>query len=61
MAGKSKRGFASIDPAYQRQIASRGGKMAHRKGTAHEWTPEEAQKAGRKGGLSRHRKQQARG
>ena len=50
MAEKSKRGFASMDPEKQRQIASKGGKAAHEKGTAHEFTPEEAREAGRKGG-----------
>jgi uncharacterized protein len=50
MAEKSKRGFASMDPEKQRQIASKGGKAAHQKGTAHEFTPEEAREAGRKGG-----------
>lgn len=50
MSGKSKRGFASMDPARQREIASRGGRAAHEKGTAHEWTPDEARVAGRKGG-----------
>ncbi len=48
---KSKRGFASMDPAKQKEIASRGGKAAHAKGTAHEFTSEEARGAGRKGGL----------
>jgi uncharacterized protein len=50
MSEKSKRGFASMDPEKQRQIASKGGKAAHEKGTAHEFTPEEAREAGRKGG-----------
>lgn len=50
MSGKSKRGFASMDPARQRAIASKGGKAAHAKGTAHEWTSDEAREAGRKGG-----------
>jgi general stress protein YciG len=50
MAGKSKRGFASMDPSRQREIASKGGKAAHQKGTAHEWSSEEARVAGRKGG-----------
>jgi general stress protein YciG len=50
MNGKSKRGFASMDPARQRDIASKGGKAAHAKGTAHEWTADEARRAGRKGG-----------
>jgi hypothetical protein len=34
----------------QREIASKGGRAAHEKGTAHEWTPDEARSAGRKGG-----------
>ncbi len=34
----------------QREIASRGGKAAHAKGKAHEFTPEEAREAGRRGG-----------
>ncbi|HXG57857.1 MAG TPA: KGG domain-containing protein [Thermoanaerobaculia bacterium] len=50
MASTSKRGFASMDPAKQREIASKGGRAAHAKGTAHEFTPEEARVAGRKGG-----------
>jgi general stress protein YciG len=50
MAGKSRRGFASMDPSRQREIASKGGRAAHAKGTAHEWTSEEAREAGRKGG-----------
>ena len=48
--GKSKRGFASMDANRQREIASKGGRAAHEKGTAHEWTPDEARSAGRKGG-----------
>jgi len=48
--GKSNRGFASMDPQRQREIASKGGRAAHEKGTAHEWTPDEAREAGRKGG-----------
>ena len=50
MANTSKRGFASMDPAKQREIASKGGRAAHAKGTAHEFTSEEARVAGRKGG-----------
>src|SRR6266550_3252556 len=46
----SKRGFASMDPAKQREIASKGGRAAHAKGTAHEFTSDEARTAGRKGG-----------
>lgn len=48
--GTRNRGFASMDPAKQREIASKGGKAAHQAGTAHEFTPEEAREAGRKGG-----------
>jgi general stress protein YciG len=47
-----KRGFAAMDPEQQRMIASKGGKAAHAKGTAHEWTSEEARRAGRQGGQS---------
>ena len=50
MANTSKRGFASMDPTKQREIASKGGRAAHAKGTAHEFTSEEARVAGRKGG-----------
>jgi general stress protein YciG len=46
----SKRGFASMDLAKQREIASKGGRAAHAKGTAHEFTSDEARVAGRKGG-----------
>jgi general stress protein YciG len=46
----SRRGFASMDPARQREIASKGGKAAHETGAAHEFTSEEAREAGRKGG-----------
>ena len=45
-----KRGFASMNEDKQREIASKGGKAAHEKGTAHEFTSEEAREAGRKGG-----------
>jgi general stress protein YciG len=47
---KSGRGFASMDPEQHRQIASSGGKAAHAKGTAHEFTADEAREAGIKGG-----------
>lgn len=47
------RGFASMDRAKQREIASRGGKAAHAPGRGgHEWTTEEAREAGRKGGAT---------
>jgi uncharacterized protein len=45
-----------MDRAKQREIASKGGKAAHQKGTAHEWTSEEVRDAGRKGGLASHRR-----
>lgn len=47
---KERRGFASMSAEKQREIASKGGRAAHSKGTAHEWTSEEARAAGRKGG-----------
>ena len=47
---KERRGFASMSREKQREIASKGGRAAHQKGTAHEWTSEEARSAGRKGG-----------
>ena len=52
------RGFASMDRSKQRDIASKGGKAAHEKGTAHEWTKEEAREAGRKGGIASQRSKQ---
>jgi general stress protein YciG len=39
-----------MSPEKQREIASKGGRAAHEKGTAHEWTADEARSAGRKGG-----------
>ena len=47
---KERRGFASMSPEKQREIASKGGRAAHERGTAHEWSAEEARSAGRKGG-----------
>jgi general stress protein YciG len=55
MSGVHSRGFASMDRHKQREIASKGGKAAHQKGTAHEWTREQAREAGRKGGRSANR------
>lgn len=51
--GKSNRGFAAMDEQKQREIASKGGKAAHRSGNAHEFDSEEAREAGRKGGQAR--------
>lgn len=47
---KGKQGFASMDKEKQRMIASRGGKAAQESGRGHRWTPEEAKRAGEKGG-----------
>src|SRR5690349_3271436 len=52
MSNIKKRGFASISPERHHEIASLGGKTAHKKGTAYQWTPEQAREAGRKGGLA---------
>ena len=52
VAGKSRRGFASMDRERQREIASKGGRAAHAKGTAHEWSSDEARTAGQKGGIA---------
>lgn len=45
-----KRGFGAMSVEKQREIASKGGRAAHEKGTAHEFTSDEAREAGRKGG-----------
>lgn len=47
------RGFAGMDEDKQREIASKGGKAAHEKGTANEFDSESAREAGRKGGRAR--------
>ena len=56
--GIEDRGFASMDRTKQREIARKGGKVAHLRGTAHEWSSEEAREAGRKGGMASRRKHQ---
>lgn len=58
---KSARGFASMDASKQKEIASKGGRAAHAKGTAHEFDSNEARAAGRKGGMavSRNREHMA--
>jgi hypothetical protein len=58
MVATEDRGFASMERNKQREIASKVGKAAHQKGTAHEWTSEEARQAGRKGGMASHRRKQ---
>ncbi len=45
-----KQGFASMSKKKVQEIASTGGKAAHASGNAHEFSPEEAREAGRKGG-----------
>ncbi len=56
LKSKRIRGFAGMDEAKKRTIASLGGKAAHIKGTAHQFTHEEAKAAGKKGGEARSRK-----
>ena len=51
---KQRRGFAAMDPAKQRTIASKGGKASHQQGTGHEWNSQTAREAGRKGGMASH-------
>jgi uncharacterized protein len=57
---RKRRGFAAMDPKLVSELATRGGKAAHRAGTAHEFTSEEARVAGRKGGLATHAKRRGR-
>ena len=51
---KARRGFAAMSAEKQREIASKGGRASHSKGTGHEWSSEAARVAGRKGGLASH-------
>lgn len=53
-------GFAKLSPDQVREMASKGGKSAHAKGTAHRFSKEKATEAGRKGGLATHAKYLAR-
>lgn len=53
---KGRQGFASMDPEKVRAIASMGGQAAHKKGTAHKFSSEEAREAGRKKGQNRRRR-----
>ena len=55
-SGKLNRGFAAMHPEKQREIARKGGKTAHERGVAHQWSTEEARNAGRKGGQSKTRR-----
>lgn len=54
METKKPRGFAAMDRDRVREIATKGGKAAHAKGVAHQFTSEEAREAGRKGGIAPH-------
>jgi len=56
---RKPRGFAAMDPKLVSELAKRGGKAAHRAGTAHQFTSEEARVAGRKGGMATHAKRRA--
>jgi len=56
---KKKRGFAAMDPELRSELSRRGGKSAHQKGVAHEFTHEEAKAAGRKGGRVTHERLRA--
>ena len=60
-SNRDRRGFASMESEKQRRIASAGGRAAHQRGSAHEFNPEEAREAGRKGGqqTSRNREHMA--
>lgn len=53
------RGFASMSSERRKAIASKGGKAAHARGTAHQWDQDEARVAGRKGGRALHAKKRA--
>lgn len=56
---KRPRGFAILDRSRVREIAREGGRAAHARGTAHEFTSEEARLAGSKGGRATHAKRKA--
>lgn len=58
MTKKRLMGFAKLTPEYRRELASLGGRAAHRNGTAHQFTSEEAREASRKGNESRRRKKE---
>ena len=60
-ASSKRRGFAGMSEQRQRAIAAQGGRAAHKRGTAHEFSPTEARQAGQKGGesVSRDRRHMA--
>jgi general stress protein YciG len=47
--GRRPRGLAAMSPEKRREIASMGGRTSQARGTAHQWTAEEASAAGKKG------------
>jgi general stress protein YciG len=53
---RKPRGFAAMDRSLVSELAKRGGRAAHRAGTAHQFTSDEARAAGRKGGMASHAK-----
>ena len=56
---RRRRGFATMSPEKQREIASKGGRAAHEQGTAHEWTAEEARSASQRSPhVRRHRERE---
>jgi general stress protein YciG len=58
---RKRRGFAAMDPSLVSELAKRGGMAAHRAGTAHQFTSDEARIAGRKGGMATHAKRRTSG
>jgi hypothetical protein len=56
---KGRQGLASMAPERRREIAALGGKAAHAKGVAHQYTSAEARIAGRKGGMVGSKKKRA--
>jgi len=55
------RGLAAMSPERRREIASKGGRTSQARGTAHQWTPEEASAAGKKGSLRYARRNEQQG
>lgn len=51
---KKPRGFAAMPKEDVSAIAQKGGKAAHRAGTAHKWDSAQAREAGKKGGQTTH-------
>ena len=43
------RGFAALSPEKRKEVAAKGGRAAHEKGTAHRWSPTDAKGAQQKG------------